>query len=540
MAVADRDQEVVRREAARRRTFAIISHPDAGKTTLTEKLLLYGGAVREAGQVQARGGRANAVSDWTELEQSRGISVTSTVLRFEHDDVVLNLLDTPGHRDFSEDTMRVLAAADCAVILLDVARGVQEQTRMLFEVARARGVPLITFVNKCDRPGMEPLEMLDHIERELGLAAAPMSWPVGDPGALVGLLDRREDRMLRLFRTPRGSLQAPEVDVSVDLLDSSERVVWERAAAELELVEGAGSAFSLERFLDGRCTPVLFGSAMWTFGVRQLLQLIVDLAPPPGARRLRDGTVRPVDAPFSGLVFKVQANLDPRHRDQLAYVRVCSGRFERGMRARIARTGRVAALTHAHDVFGRDREPLSEAFPGDVVGISGVPGILVGDTLVDGDPAAFEPIPTLVPDHLRTARPREASRRKQFVRGLEQLDAEGVVHVLRRTSVDDPVPVLGAVGDLQFEVLVHRMASEFGCPIELSSTPWRLTRRIDDTAEPTTVAGTEVLVRRDGTLLAAFADTYRMERFAAANPGVSLSRLGVRGVAPDAAAHARR
>ncbi len=527
MTLADHDAARIRAEAARRRTFAIISHPDAGKTTLTEKLLLYGGAVREAGQVQARGERRAAVSDWMEMERSRGISITSTVLRFEHDGVVLNLLDTPGHRDFSEDTMRVLAAADCAVILLDVARGVQEQTRMLFEVARARRVPLVTFVNKCDRPGMEPLEMLDHIESELGLAAAPLTWPVGEPGAFEGILDRDEDRALRMDRTPRGSKAAPEIDIDTGTLDADARVPWERAAEEIELAEGAGSVFDPEAFLAGTCTPVLFGSAMWTFGVRQLLRTIVSLAPPPGPRPLRDGGTRPVESGFTGQVFKVQANMDPRHRDQLAYLRVCSGRFERGMRVEVARSGKTVALTHAHEVFGRDRENVDEAFPGDVVGLSGIQDLFVGDTLGVDHPAPYAPIPTLVPERLRLARPRTATKRKQFRKGLEQLDAEGVVHLLARTSVDDPVPVLGAIGELQFEVCEHRMREEFNCEIAFDPAPWSLTRRVDATSLEAidVTSGSEILERRDGTLLAAFADSYRLKRFTEANPDVALSRL---------------
>ncbi len=528
MTVVDsfQDQQV-RRQAERRRTFAIISHPDAGKTTLTEKLLLYGGAVREAGQVGARAGRSNAVSDWMDMEQQRGISITSTMLRFEHDGAVLNLLDTPGHRDFSEDTMRVLAAADCAVILLDAARGVQEQTRMLFEVARARRVPLITFVNKCDRPGLEPLEMLDHIEQELGLTPTPFTWPAGDPGALLGLMDREEGRALALERTARGAHEAPESDLDLDAVDEIARAAWERAREEVELAEGAGATLDPEAFLAGTATPVLFGSAMWTFGIRQLLRTIVAHAPAPGPRELRDGGTRPIDMPFSGQVFKVQANTDKRHRDQMAFLRICSGRFERGMRVSNERSGRDMTIAHAHELFGRDREAVTEAFPGDVIGISGVQDLHVGDTL-GIDPEAFSAIPTLVPQSLRTVRPALASQRKQFRKGLEQLDAEGVVHVLSRTSVDDPVPVLGAIGDLQFEVAVHRMETEFNCPIRLEPTPWTVTRRITSSEglELTPTTGTEILRRHDGALLAAAADQFRLSRFEAAHPGIGLSKLG--------------
>ena len=527
----------VEAEAARRRTFAIISHPDAGKTTLTEKLLLYGGALREAGQVHAHGGRRAATSDWMELEKTRGISVTSTVLRFEHAGTTLNLLDTPGHRDFSEDTMRVRAAADCAVILLDAARGVQEQTRMLFEVARARRMPLITLVNKWDRPGMEPLEMLDHVESELSLKPAPLVWPVGAGGDFTGLIDRRTDRMLRLERTARGAHEAVETEVSLDALSGDDATLWETAVDELELVEAAGEAFDPEAFLAGECTPVLFGSAMWNFGVGELLQTIVDLAPSPRPRRLEEGGERPVDAPFAGQVFKVQANTDPRHRDRLAFIRIVSGQFERGMKVVNVRSGKPVTLSYAHDVFGRDREGLDEAWPGDVIGISGAQELRVGDTLaVDAGAAPLAAIPTLVPERFVHVRPRETSRRKQFLRGLEQLDEEGVVHVLHRTKVDDPTPVLGAVGDLQLEVMAHRMASEFGAEVATSETPWSTARRIEPSDADTVRAfgRSEVLRRADGALLAAFPSAYDLGRFERDHPDVPLIR--VLGGAADVAA----
>ncbi len=514
-------------QAARRRTFAIISHPDAGKTTLTEKLLLYGGALREAGQVHARGGRRAAASDWMELEQTRGISVSSTALRFEHDGRVLNLLDTPGHRDFSEDTMRVLAAADCAVILLDAARGVQEQTRMLFEVARARRMPLITFVNKFDRPGMEPLGMLDHIETELGLRPAPLMWPVGAGQEFRGLIDRRDDRVVRLDRTARGAYEAAETEVAAGD-EAQDGPAWQEAAEELELVEAAGEAFDVGEFLAGRCTPVLFGSAMWNFGVRQLLRAVIDLAPEPGPRRMLDDEQRPLDAPFAGQVFKIQANTDPRHRDRLAYLRICSGRFERGMKAVNVRTGRPVTLSHAHDVFGRDRDELLDAYPGDVIGISGAQDLQVGDTLAaDRGAVAFPAIPTLVPERFVTARPEDTAKRKQFSRGLEQVDEEGVVHVLRRTKHDDPVPILGAVGDLQLEVCRHRMADEFGCPIRIEETPWNTARRIDEAdADVVRAFGrSEVLVRADGALLAVFPGAFDLGRFERDHPEVRLTRV---------------
>jgi peptide chain release factor 3 len=499
-------------EAARRRTFAIISHPDAGKTTLTEKLLLYGGAVAEAGSVKARSGRREATSDWMQLERRRGISVSSTALRFETRDVVFNLLDTPGHRDFSEDTLRVLAAADCAVILLDAARGVEAQTLKLFEVARARGIPLITFVNKYDRPGMEPLALIDHVEETLGLAAAPITWPVGIPGDFRGVLDRERGGFVRFTRTARGATVAPELEMTAERARAEEGDAWTTATEELELLEAAGAAWDPERFATGELTPVLFGSALSNFGVRHLLDALIELAPPPAGRADADGDVRALEAPFSALVFKVQANMDPRHRDRIAYMRVCSGRFDRGMRAVNARTGRPIALTYAHELFGQDRTVVDDAYPGDVIGVVNATDVLVGDTLYVDEPVRYGAIPTLAPEHFVTVSNRDPSRRKQFRRGLEQLDQEGVVHVLRRGS--DPSPILAAVGPLQFDVAVERLAGEFGVTVGLDARDWSVARRIDpaDAAAVRASRWGEILERGDGTQLVVFRHRYALEQ----------------------------
>ena len=514
-------------EAARRRTFAIISHPNAGKTTLTEKLLLYGGAVAEAGAVKARRGRRAATSDWMELERARGISVSSTVLRFSDRGTVFNLLDTPGHRDFSEDTLRVLAAADSAVMLLDAAKGVEPQTLRLFEVAQARGIPLLTFVNKYDRPGIEPLEMLDHVEATLGLAPAPLTWPVGIPGDFRGVIDRRTGDFHRYTRTAGGATRAGDEVLGAMPADDP---AWATAGEELALVEAAGHPFDPDAFATGRCTPVFFGSAVSNFGVRLLLDALVDLAPAPRERPDADGAGRALDAPFSGLVFKVQANMDPRHRDRLAFLRVCSGRFERGMRAVNARTGRPFTLAHAHDVFGQDRVVLDEAFPGDVVGVVNALDLLVGDTLYAGEPVRFAPIPTLAPEHFVRVRNRDAARHKQFHKGLAQLDEEGVVHVLRRNLGADPTPVLAGVGPLQFDVAVDRLQREFGVAVALDPTPWRTARRTDERGAEVLRDGAraDVLQRADGTHLALFTSEFMLDRVQRDHPGVRLDRLLVR------------
>jgi peptide chain release factor 3 len=515
-------------EAARRRTFAIISHPDAGKTTLTEKLLLYGGQIAEAGAVQAKRSRRAATSDWMEIERQRGISVSSTVLRFARRGVVFNLLDTPGHRDFSEDTLRVLSAADAAVMLLDAARGVEPQTLRLFEVARARGIPLLTFVNKYDRPGMEPLGMLDHVESVLGVTPVANTWPVGIAGDFRGVVNRSTGVFHRFTRAPGGATEAPEELLSADVAGRREGEAWDVAQEELELLDAAGAELDHDAFAAGRMTPVFFGSALSNFGVGLLLEALEQLAPSPRPRPAADGRpARPLDAPFSALVFKVQANMDPRHRDRVAFIRVCSGRFERGMRALNARTGRPFAMAHAHEVFGDGRSLLDEAYPGDVVGLVNAADLRVGDTLYVGDPIEFRRIPALAPEHFVTLRNRDTARHKQFHRGIEQLAEEGVVHVLRRDPVADPNPVLAGVGPLQFDVAVDRLEREFGATVGLDPTPWRIARRTDRAGADVLRRSRrgDVLFRSDGTPLALFTSTWLLDRFAQEHPEVTLDRM---------------
>ncbi|UGS35531.1 peptide chain release factor 3 [Capillimicrobium parvum] len=514
-------------EAARRRTFAIISHPDAGKTTLTEKLLLYGGAVGEAGTVGAGNGRRAATSDWMEIERRRGISVTSTVLRFEHGDTVLNLLDTPGHRDFSEDTLRVLAAADCAVMLLDAAKGVERQTLRLFEVARARRIPLITFVNKYDKPGMDPLAMLDHIEQVLDLAPYPITWPVGIPGDFRGVVDRRDGAFHRFTRTARGATRAGDEVLTADEAREREGDAWTVAEEELELLDAVTGDLDLEAYATGAATPVFFGSAVSNFGVGLLLDALLELAPSAQPRPTVDGPQRDLDAPFAGFVFKVQANMDRRHRDRVAFLRVCSGRFERGMKAVNARTGRPFTMAYAHEVFGDERASIDEAFPGDVVGVVNAAELRVGDTLYAGDPARFPPIPSLAPEHFVTVSNLDTTRRKHFQRGLDQLAEEGVIHLLRRDPVADPTPILAGVGPLQFEVAVERLRTEFGVPVRVDHANWSHARRTDAAGAEVvrTSRWAELVYRSDGMLLALFAGDFALDRFERDHPDVLLDRL---------------
>jgi peptide chain release factor 3 len=516
-------------EARRRRTFAIISHPDAGKTTLTEKLLLYGGALPEAGAVKARSGRLEVTADWMELERRRGISITSSALRFLHRDTVFNLLDTPGHRDFSEDTLRVLAAADCAVMLLDAARGVEEQTLKLFQVARARGIPLITFVNKYDRPGMEPLGMIDHIEQTLALSTAPISWPVGHPGRFDGVLEAESRTFVRFGRTAHGATRAHEQRLEAAADGDGSDEAWRTAGEELELLCADGRIWDQARFAAGQLTPVLFGSALWNFGIEHLLDALLTIGPAPAARETADGLGRALDAEFSALVFKVQANMDPRHRDRIAFLRVCSGRFERGMRVTNARSGRTVAMSYAHHLFGQERSTIEQAYPGDIIGIVNASDVLVGDTLYAGAPVAFPPIPALAPEHFVTVHNRDPGRHKQFHRALEQLDQEGVVQLCRRGE-NDPVPVLAAIGPLQFEVAAHRLASEFAVSVRFDPLDWRLARRVS-AADADAVRGSrwaELIERADGTNLAVFRTPYALGQFREACPQVGLDEMTVR------------
>jgi peptide chain release factor 3 len=514
-------------EAARRRTFAIISHPDAGKTTLTEKLLLYAGAVAEAGAVKARRSRRAVVSDWMELERERGISVSSTVLRFSFADLVFNLLDTPGHRDFSEDTLRVLVAADAAVILIDAARGIQEQTFKLFEIARERGIPLLTFINKYDRPGREPLELIDEIEQRLELTPAPLTWPVGPAGDFRGVVDRRDGRFHRFARTPGGATIAQSEAVPASRARSEEGDAWAAAEEELALLDAVGARFDTDAFSEAVLTPVFFGSTLSNFGVDLLLHALAKLAPPPRPRVASDGEERDLGAPFSGLVFKVQANLDPRHRDRLAYVRVCSGRFERGMRLVNARSSRAFSANYAHSMFGQERDTIETAFAGDVVRLTGAGDLRVGDTVYVDEAVEFPPLPTLTPEHFAYARNHDTARYKQFRRGLAQLDEEGVVHVLRDRRLGDQAPVLAGAGPMQFDVALHRLRHEFGADVGLEAAPWRVARRTDEAGEQAVGAARygALLIRADGTRLALFENEFQVDRFERDRPDVTLDRF---------------
>lgn len=516
-------------EASRRRTFAIISHPDAGKTTLTEKFLLYAGVVGEAGAVKAREGRRSATSDWMEMEKKRGISISSTALTFDYRGMQFNLLDTPGHRDFSEDTYRVLAAVDSVVMVLDVAKGIEPQTLKLFEVCRSRKLPVITFLNKYDRPGRAPLELLDEIEEQIGLRPTPATWPVGIPGDFRGVIDRNSGEFTRFTRTVRGSAIAPEELVAAEKAAQEEGTAWSQAIDDVELLDAVGAVVDRDSFLAAESTPVFVGSALTNFGVRHVLDTLVDLAPPAGERPDINGVARPLDAGCSAFVFKVQANMDRSHRDRIAFVRVCSGMFERGMVLTCQRTGKPFATKYASQVFGAERTTVDEAFPGDVVGLVNAADLQIGDSLYVGDPVEFPAIPRFAPEVFASARPLDTAKFKQFRRGLEQLDSEGVVQVLRDPQQGDANPVLAAVGQLQFEVFASRLDIEFNAPSEVTPSPYESIRFTDDVSAERLkeIGGIRIMRRSDGRLVALFESRYRLQRIESDEPDLVLDPISV-------------
>ncbi len=517
----------VSREAARRRTFAVISHPDAGKSTLTEALALHAHVIGQAGAVHGKAGRRGTVSDWQDMEQDRGISITSAALQFSYRDHVVNLLDTPGHADFSEDTYRVLSAVDAAVMLLDAAKGLEPQTLKLFQVCRHRGIPVITVVNKWDRPGRDALDLMDEISTRIGLKPTPLTWPVGEAGDFRGVLDRRTGDMVAFTRTVGGAGIAGEEHLDADAALEREGDAFAEAVDTGELLSSDGSDHDQAAFLAGRTTPVLFASAFLNFGVGQLLDVLLELAPSPEDRPDEAGVPRPIQAPFSALVFKVQAGMDRAHRDRLAFARVCSGVFERGMVVTHAATGRPFTTKYAHSVFGRERTTLDQAFPGDVIGLVNAGSLRAGDTLYSEDAVAFPPIPSFAPEHFASVRAQDVSRYKQFARGISQLEQEGVVQVLRSDLRSSQAPVLAAVGPMQFEVVEHRMGGEFSSPVRLDRLDYSVARRVQpqDVVALSGERGVEVLTRGDGALLALFTDIWRVRSVERQLPDVVLEPL---------------
>ena len=458
----------IRIAASKRRTFAIISHPDAGKTTLTEKLLLYSGMLRTAGMVGARKDRKLATSDWMEMEQERGISITASAMQFPYKDAVINVLDTPGHQDFCEDTYRTLTAADSAIMVIDAAKGVETQTRKLFEVCRLRQIPVLTFINKMDLPGRPPLDLMAEVEDILGIHASPINWPIGSGKEFMGVVNRETRQVLLFTKTAKAGAAKPELTtLALDDPSLKSRVpayIWEELEYDLELLEIAGNPFTKEEFQNGKVTPVFFGSGLTNFGVETFFDAFVDMAPHPHARiaDLPDGdeqTIDPAEVPFSAYVFKLQANMNPRHRDSTAFMRVCSGKFDRDMVVKHHRTKSDVRLSRPHSMVAKERNTVDVAYPGDVIGIINTGAFQIGDTISLTEGFNYKPLPQFQPEVFARVRPKDTTMRKSFDKGIEQLAKEGAIQIMR--SLDGLEFFVGAVGRLQFDVLEFRLESEY-------------------------------------------------------------------------------
>ncbi len=464
-------------QVSRRRTFAIISHPDAGKTTLTEKLLLYGGAIHLAGTVKARRAQRHVTSDWMELERQRGISVTSSVMQFEFEGCKVNLLDTPGHQDFSEDTYRTLVAADSAVMLLDNRKGVEERTRQLFEVCKRRRMPIFTFVNKCDRPGEDPVKLLSDVEADLGLHCYPLTWPIFREGVFVGVYDRKRCEVQLFERgTDHGANRAAVQVAGIEdpaVRELVGEVAYDALVNEIALLDLAAHPWDEEAILRGDLSPMFFGSALTNFGVERFLEDFLVLAPAPVARDSSIGPIEPTQEAFTGFVFKIQANMDPKHRDRVAFVRVCSGRFEAGMQVQHVRTGKPIRLSSPQQFLARERVGIEEAWPGDVIGIMDRGMLRIGDSLSTAGGLEFKGIPRFPPEHFARVLPADPLRRKQLDSGLRELTEEGAAQVFYADSEAGPVPIVGAVGLLQFDVMQFRLEHEYNAPCRLERLSYR-------------------------------------------------------------------
>lgn len=539
-------------EASRRRTFAVIAHPDAGKSTLTEALALHAHMIKEAGAVHGKAGRKSTVSDWMDMEKDRGISIASSALQFEYapeghdgEPFMINLVDTPGHADFSEDTYRVLSAVDAAVMLIDGAKGLEPQTLKLFRVCKARGLPIVTVVNKWDRPGRSPLELVDEIVNEIQLQPTPLFWPVGEAGDFRGLArindDGEAEEYIHFLRTAGGSTIAPEEHYTPEQAAEREEDVWETTAEEVELLAADGALHDQELFLECTTSPLIFASAMLNFGVHQILDTLCALAPAPAGR---DSDPKVIEAAaggnsvaveehrdptddFSGVVFKVQAGMDRNHRDSLAFMRVVSGVFERGMQVTHAQSGRSFSTKYALTVFGRTRATVEAAYPGDIVGLVNAGSLAPGDTIYAGKKVQFPPMPQFAPEHFRTLRAKSLGKYKQFRKALEQLDSEGVVQILRNDARGDANPVMAAVGPMQFEVMQARMDVEYNVETVADPVPYSVARRTDAESAPVLAKqrGVEIFTRTDGELIALFGDKWKLAFVEKEHPELTMETL---------------
>lgn len=522
-----------------RRTFAIISHPDAGKTTLTEKLLLFGGAIRLAGTVKGRKAKKFATSDWMEIEKQRGISVTSSVMQFSYKEHDINILDTPGHQDFSEDTYRTLTAADSAVMLIDAAKGVEPQTIKLFQVCRMQNIPVFTFINKMDRYGKEPLELLEELEQVLGIRSCPLNWPIGMGSDFFGIFDRQNSR-LELFQgdDKRKFIQLSALGITdpvVKELLSKEH--YNQLNDDIELLNIAGDQFDIQRINQGKLTPVFFGSALTNFGVQTFLDEFLKLAPAPGPRKTNLGLIHPVENEFSGFIFKIQANMNPAHRDRIAFLRICSGMFERNMMVNHLRLGKKIKLAQPQQFLAQERHIIEEAYPGDIIGLFD-PGIfLIGDTLTASDSFEFEKLPQFTPEHFAKVTTRDAMKHKQFYKGMYQLAEEGAVQIYRTFLQGVENIILGVVGELQFEVFQHRLKGEYGVDLLIDRMPYQFARwlKSEEKIDPVKVKSFNSLFVKDlkGNLVGLFESEFHLEWMMEKNPKIRFQTINREDVSED-------
>ena len=502
-------------EIQKRRIFGIISHPDAGKTTLTEKLLFHGGAIREAGTVKAKKNTAHAKSDWMEIEKQRGISVTSSVMQFEYDGKIVSIMDTPGHNDFGEDTYRVLTSVDSAVMVIDAAKGIERQTKKLFQVCRMRGIPIFTFMNKLDRQARHPLELMEELEEVLGMPSVAVTWPIGSGMSFEGVYDRLNNEVL-LYRKetviPLGEdgVHGPELE---GVLEPDN---LQNLRDDLDLLDGAGNEFDLSLIQEGELSPVFFGTALADFGVTSFLNHYLDMSPAPGSRKSNLGDIEPEREKLSGFIFKIQANMNPAHRDRIAFMRIVSGTFHRGMALMLSRTGKQVKISQATQLMANDRETVETAYAGDVIGIYDSGNYQIGDTLVEGkEKLFFEPLPTFPPELFLRVSPINAMKSKNFHKGVEQLAQEGAIQVYKN---DFQEVILGAVGQLQFEVFEYRMKNEYSTEIRMENIPYQVARWVDTTDDAKTLrkfqdSRTMLVFDRFERPLLLFANQYTLDRF---------------------------
>ena len=526
----------IKDEINRRRTFAIISHPDAGKTTLTEKFLLYGGAINLAGSVKGKATARHAVSDWMEIEKERGISVTSSVLQFEYDNFCINILDTPGHQDFSEDTYRTLMAADSAVMVIDASKGVEAQTRKLFKVCVMRHIPIFTFINKMDRDANDTFDLLDDIEKELGIETCPVNWPIGSGKGFKGVFDRNRQTVVTFSDTQKGTKEGETKEISLqdkeELIAEIGQAAYDKLSDEIELLDGASAEFDLEQVQAGNLTPVFFGSALTNFGVEIFLKYFLEMTTTPLPRKADIGIIDPVENEFSAFVFKIQANMNKAHRDRVAFMRICSGKFDASMEVKHVQGGKVMRLSQPQQIMADERKILSEAYAGDIIGVFDPVIFSIGDTVCSPKQQfSYEGIPTFAPEHFARVRQIDTMKRKQFVKGISQIAQEGAIQIFQEMNSGMEEIIVGVVGVLQFDVLKYRLENEYNVEIRLENLPYEHIRWIEnkeevDVAKLTGTSDMKKIQDLKGNPLLLFINQWSIGMTLDRNKGLVLSEFG--------------